>query len=252
VLYFDFIEVMVNGISKEISFFNTESFPLFIGTAIYAYEGISLILPIADSMKEPEKFGSVLATCILSIGSVFTIIGISGYMTFGDSVGTIIFLNLPKNSPIVILLQFAYALAIILSFPLTVYPTIRITEQGNFTFCNLHAGIFGHHTGKSSPLIKWQKNIYRTFVILFVTILSYSGADNLDKIVSLVGCFACIPLCFIYPAIFHYNIAQSKASRNSDMAVAVLGVIAMIYTTTITMYQWMNGSKDIPIDRCKQ
>ena len=87
------------------------------------------MLPIAESMKEPARFNKVLDIGMLFIGFVFMSIGALGYLSFGDKVETIVFLNLPK-SPAVNGLQFFYAISIMLSFPLCVYPAIRITEQG--------------------------------------------------------------------------------------------------------------------------
>ena len=87
------------------------------------------MLPIAESMKEPAKFSQVLDYGMLFIGLVFLTIGSLGYLAFGPTVETIVFLNLPKRVEVTFI-QFFYAVAIMLSFPLCVYPAIRITEQG--------------------------------------------------------------------------------------------------------------------------
>lgn len=80
-------------------------------------------------MKEPAKFNKVLDLGMLFIGFCFLSIGALGYLALGDKVETIVFLNLPKT-PAVTALQFFYAISIMLSFPLCIYPAIRITEQG--------------------------------------------------------------------------------------------------------------------------
>jgi amino acid permease len=91
------------------------------------------MLPIAESMKEPEKFNNVLINGMITIGFLFISVGGLSFLAFGEKVETIVFLNLPK-SPAVTALQFLYAIAIMLSFPLCVYPAIRITEQGKKSF----------------------------------------------------------------------------------------------------------------------
>ncbi|KAJ3020790.1 UNVERIFIED_CONTAM: neutral amino acid transporter [Siphonaria sp. JEL0065] len=228
------------GPSHDIIWFNMESFPIFIGTALFAFEGICLILPIAESMKHPEKFTMVLTTCITVIGTIFLLIGATGYLTFGDAVETVIFLNMPKGSPLVQTLQLFYAVAIILSFPLCVYPSIRITESA----------IFGLADGKASMLVKWQKNLMRTVFVSFLAFVAWAGSSNLDKFVSLVGCFACIPLSFIYPAIFHYHITPKPWVKAKDIGLVLFGLTALVYTTYITVQQWVGGTPDIPVDRC--
>jgi proton-coupled amino acid transporter len=89
------------------------------------------MLPIAESMKRPEKFNRVVVVAMITIAITFITIGTLGYLALGDKVETIVFLNLPK-SPVVSAIQFMYAIAIMLSFPLCIYPAIRITEQGLF------------------------------------------------------------------------------------------------------------------------
>ncbi|KAJ3082542.1 neutral amino acid transporter, partial [Quaeritorhiza haematococci] len=230
-------------VAKDIVWFNWQSFPLFIGTALFAFEGICLILPIADSMKHPEKFSSVLSLCVLVIGVIFVVIGTMGYLTFGAKVETVIFLNLPRGSPVVYSLQFLYALAIMLSFPLTVYPAVRITEQAIF------AGSM--HDGKSSRFVKWQKNLYRATLVSFLAAVAIFGSDNLDKFVSLVGCFACIPLSFVYPSLFHFHISRNKWVKAKDIALVIFGTVATVYTTYVTLQQWVVSGPDTPKDRCE-
>ena len=125
---FDLTIIAKSGF-KDVPWINLDSFSLFVGTAMFAFEGICLMLPIAESMKEPEKFNGVLTWCIFLICIILVVIGGLGYLALGDTVETVIFLNLPK-SPFVTGLQFFYAVAIMFSFPLTIYPAIRITEKG--------------------------------------------------------------------------------------------------------------------------
>lgn len=52
--------------------FNQKDFALLIGTAVFSFEGIGLIIPITDAMAEPERFPAALTgvmfflTCELS------------------------------------------------------------------------------------------------------------------------------------------------------------------------------------------
>ncbi|KAJ3325387.1 neutral amino acid transporter [Boothiomyces sp. JEL0866] len=238
IFVYDLILIGERGV-QNVPWVNLQSFPLFIGTAMFAFEGICLMLPIAESMKQPERFNHVLTYGMMVIGGVFLTIGTLGYLALGDEVETIVFLNLPK-SPVVSGIQFLYAIAIMLSFPLCVYPAIRITEQA----------IFGLSTGKASTLIKWEKNLYRAGLTMMLGLIAWAGSTNLDKVVSLVGCFACIPLSFIYPALFHLNVSKNKWVVAKDWIVVVFGTLAMVYTTYITLQQWAIGGPEIPRDRC--
>ncbi|KAJ3152739.1 neutral amino acid transporter [Geranomyces michiganensis] len=239
ILYLDITTIATRGIATDFVWFNNQSFPLFVGTAMFAFEGICLILPIGESMKRPEQFGKVLCACTALIGAIFFSVGAAGYATFGAQVETVVFLNLPPGAPTQ-LVQLVYALAIVLSFPLTVYPTIRITE---------HA-LLGARDGKHDAAVKWLKNGFRAALVAVLGLVAWFGADNLDKFVALVGCFACIPLSFIYPSLFHWHVASTRLERVKDAALVGFGIVAMVYTTMITLGEWVGGEPDRPVDRC--
>lgn len=241
VLYYDVINLLDAGHpATDLKWINYDAFPLFIGTAMFAFEGICLILPIGQSMSHPEKFPKVLTVFTFFISAVFITVGFLGYLSFGNDVKTIIFHNLDNNSKVKQVIQLVYAMAIMLSFPLTAYPCIRITEHG----------LFGSLDGKTSKVVKWQKNVYRSFLMGCLAFVAYAGSKSLDKFVSLVGCFACIPLSFIYPALFHSNIAKNKWVKYKDYLIVIFGIIAMLYTTSITIQQWQADGEKPVFDPC--
>lgn len=57
---------------------NFHSLPLFFGTAIFAFEGIALVLPLQNAMKRPKNFSRFLG--VLNVGMVF-VTGI--FISFG-------------------------------------------------------------------------------------------------------------------------------------------------------------------------
>lgn len=213
--------------------FNKSEFSLFIGVAIFAFEGIGLIIPIQESMIYPLHFPRVLFLVIMTILTIFVFIGTIGYFTFGDRIDTVILLNLPQNLPFVIMIQLLYATAILLSTPIQIFPAVRLIELKVFSAAE---------SGRNSSLVKWQKNILRlSFVLLTATIALYGG-QNLDKFVSFVGCFACIPLVYMYPPMLHLktccdykNATKGKKTMIFlailDYFLVALGGVALVYTT---------------------
>uniref|UniRef100_A0A1B6DX41 Amino acid transporter transmembrane domain-containing protein n=1 Tax=Clastoptera arizonana TaxID=38151 RepID=A0A1B6DX41_9HEMI len=76
--------------------------PLFFGTALYCFEGISLVLPLQREMKNPQKFKSPLG--VLNLGMIIVTVtllttGIVGYLKYGDNVEGSLTLNLPSDDP---------------------------------------------------------------------------------------------------------------------------------------------------------
>ena len=185
--YYDVLTLNTSGLA-DITLFNPKDWTLFIGTAIFTFEGIGLIIPIQESMAQPEKFPRVMLLVMVIITTIFVTMGAVSYAAYGSSTKTVVLLNLPQDNRLVNGVQFLYSLAILLSTPLQIFPAIRIMENGLFT-----------RSGKYNPYIKWQKNFFRFLVVFLCAFIAWCGADNLDKFVALVGNFACIPLVYIYP-----------------------------------------------------
>ena len=186
--YYDILTLARNhGIADTIPF-NAQDWTLFIGTAIFTFEGVGLIIPIQESMRKPSEFPPVLAGVMIVITVVFISMGALSYAAFGSSTKTVILLNLPQDNKFVNSVQFLYSLAILLSTPLQLFPAIRIMENGLFT-----------RSGKYNPYIKWKKNVFRFVLVVLCALIAWGGAADLDKFVALVGSFACVPLVYVYP-----------------------------------------------------
>lgn len=229
--YFDILTLKTQGLA-DIIYFNQKDWTLFIGTAIFTFEGIGLIIPIQESMRHPEKFPKVMAVIMVIITTLFVTMGAVSYAAYGSKTETVVLLNLPQDDKMVNVVQILYSMAILLSTPLQIFPAIKITENGLFA-----------RSGKYNPYIKWQKNIFRFCVVAACAALAWGGADNLDKFVALVGNFACIPLVYIYPPLLHYRgVAKSRLRKWSDIGLCVFGIIAMAYTTSLTVMAWADSS----------
>ena len=185
--YFDIYTMAKNGVA-DITNFNSRDWTLFIGTAIFTFEGVGLIIPIQGSMKNPAKFPPVLAGVMIFITVLFMLMGALSYAAFGSATKTVVLLNLPQDSKFVNAVQLLYSLAILLSTPLQLFPAIGIMEAKLFP-----------RSGKNNPYMKWMKNIFRFFLVVVCALIAWAGAADLDKFVALVGSFACVPLVYVYP-----------------------------------------------------
>ena len=127
--------------------------------------------------------------------------------------------------------------------PLQFFPAVRILENGLFT-----------RSGKADVRVKWQKNGFRSLMVIASTFISWLGAADLDKFVALVGCFAwcdiralfvftiliffffSVPLCYCYPAMLHYKaVSRTRKQKLADIALIIFGFITFVYTTIQTL-----------------
>ncbi|KAI0119955.1 transmembrane amino acid transporter protein-domain-containing protein [Nemania sp. FL0031] len=234
--YYDVLTLSTQGLA-DIILFNKKDWTLFIGTAIFTFEGIGLIIPIQESMRNPTKFPKVMFSTMIIMSVIFITMGAVSYAAYGSKTETVVLLNLPQDNKFVNGVQLLYSLAILLSTPLQIFPAIKITENALFT-----------KSGKYNPYIKWQKNMFRFFMVMLCALIAWGGSDNLDKFVALVGNFACIPLTFIYPPLLHYRaVATTRFRKVSDIFLCIFGFIAMGYATSLTVISWVSGpSKTAP------
>ncbi|KAI4171285.1 MAG: hypothetical protein LQ343_004362 [Gyalolechia ehrenbergii] len=230
--YYDFFTIAANHGVADIVNFNSQNWSLFIGTAIFTFEGVGLILPIQESMRQPSKFPPVLAAVMVIITVVFVSMGALSYAAFGSSTKTVVLLNLPQDDKFVNAVQFLYSLAILLSTPLQLFPAIRIMENAFFT-----------RSGKNNPRIKIGKNVFRFCLVMVCALIAWGGAGDLDKFVAVIGTFCCLPLVYVYPALLHLKaVAQTRRQQIADICLCIFGFVVMVYTTTLTVKDWANGS----------
>jgi len=219
------VAVIAKNGPAEVRLFNAKDFPLFIGTAVFSFEGVGLVIPITDSMRQPHKFPAVLTGVMSLLLIVFGGAGVLSYLAFGSDIQTVVIINLDAESKMTQAVQFLYSLAILLSVPLQLFPAVRIMENGIFK-----------RSGKANPRVKWLKNLFRCAVVFMCAAISWAGAADLDKFVAFVGSFACVPLCYIYPAMLHYKAcAKTRKEKIADIALMVFGFVATVYTTFQTI-----------------
>ncbi|KAJ2154969.1 hypothetical protein GGH19_003578 [Coemansia sp. RSA 1807] len=236
-LGFDLWAISTHGPAPFVNY-NPARFPLLVGTAVYSFEGVTLVIPILESLRDKRSFSRVLTLAIMLCLGLFLCVGSLSYLTFGDRVEAVVLLNLPNTSAWTLLVQILYSVAILFSMPLQLFPAVRIMEAMMFV-----------RSGRDFKSIKWQKNVFRTLCVLLIAMCAIFGADQLDNVVALVGSFCLVPLSFIYPASMHLRaVAQTRRTRIKDSLLIGIGVVAMAYVTYISVITW--GTSDPPINVC--
>ncbi|GAK65805.1 vacuolar amino acid transporter 3 [Moesziomyces antarcticus] len=224
----------------DVVMFNSKDFPLFIGTAVFTFEGIGLVIPITESMKEPEKFPRALTGVMAFVMVLFASAGALSYMAFGSAIQTVVITNLPQTSRFVQAMQFLYSIAILLSTPLQLFPALAVLEKGIFT-----------KSGKYNWKVKTEKNLFRFLVVAVCCLAAWAGANDLDKFVSLIGSVACVPLCFIYPPLLHLKAnATRTATKVLNYAMLFFGIVCVVFAGSQTIRAMVESSAPASPPRC--
>lgn len=230
VIYFTSAKLSTDGVAPGVTMINPANFALMIGTATFSFEGIGLVIPIVEAMKEPERFPSVIIIGMTIVTTIYILVATLSYLAYGDLIQAAVLSNLPQPNNLSISVQLLYSLAIILTAPLMLFPAIKIVEHG----------LFGNRRGRHNLKIKWMKNGVRMLLAVICAAVAFGiGADNLDKFVSLVGCVACVPLCFIFPGMFHYKVAKTVRAKVLDAILIIWGCGILVYTLYVTVNSWV-------------
>ncbi|KAL4717538.1 hypothetical protein ACJJTC_000687 [Scirpophaga incertulas] len=203
-----------------------QQLPLYFGTAIYAFEGIGLVLPLKNEMRRPELFQKpfgVLNVSMSVIGSIFIVVGFLGYLKWGNDVQGSLTLNLQPGLLLSNVVQILIALAIMFTYPLQFYVPIDITWP-----------VLREKCGPNSLVIKELG--YRALLVLLTFVLAES-IPQLGLFISLVGAVSSAALALMFPPLIEMVGSCRKSSGPSalilvkDVAIIVLGVFIFVTGT---------------------
>uniref|UniRef100_A0A914C5L7 Amino acid transporter transmembrane domain-containing protein n=1 Tax=Acrobeloides nanus TaxID=290746 RepID=A0A914C5L7_9BILA len=198
--------------------------PLFFGTVMFAFEGVSVIMPLENRMEHPQQFISwngVLNSSCLVVLAIFAVTGFYGYLAFGDAVKDTVTLNLP-NEPFYQALKIMFVLCIMVSYPLQFYVPLERVEK--------------FITRKCDPVNHVRYSYLARYSIILITCAIAELVPHLALFIALVGAVACTSLAVVFPPIIDLLVcyAQNKLTLGIWLRNSVLFMFAIIGFTTGT------------------
>ncbi|KAL0218507.1 hypothetical protein P9112_004160 [Eukaryota sp. TZLM1-RC] len=224
VSFFSSRELINNGPSPDPVPLNTGSFLSSIGIFIYSFEGVTLILPLFNTMKKQKKFEGVLKTTLTILAVVYIAYALGSCFAFGNEIDGIITKLIPHSYAVYSELFVAFSL--LLTYPLMMFPVFEIFEK--------KASTEDLYPRRPSFLGAIGRSTFRLAFVIFAFIISMFMLDHVGEVCSIAGATFGSVLCFILPASIHLKIYGKECSiwrRILHLMIIVFGVTVMILVT---------------------
>eukprot|EP00250_Pteridium_aquilinum_P011730 c20268_g1_i2 orf=511-1884(+) len=193
-----------------------------VGVAIYAFEGVCLVLPLESSMREKKKFGRVLGLAMACITLLYVMFGLLGYLAFGDDTLDIITLNLGSSWKTTVV-KVGLCVGLFFTFSVMMYPVHQVME---------------HRLVKGRPSV-----LLRTMIVLAATLCAVA-VPHFGDFLSLVGNSVCCALTFIVPALIHMKAFREdipKSILGLDYAIIAFGALYSVWGTISAVQDMLAG-----------
>ncbi|XP_076752801.1 proton-coupled amino acid transporter-like protein pathetic [Xylocopa sonorina] len=126
-LYYVFDDIEIPSNVKLIA--SVKQLPTFFATVLFAIEGIGVVMPVENSMQNPQRFlgcPGVLNITMTIVISLYAVLGVFGFLKYGEHVKGSITLNIPMDEIPGQLVKMLIALAVLFTYGLQYFVPMDI------------------------------------------------------------------------------------------------------------------------------
>ncbi|CAK1549218.1 unnamed protein product [Leptosia nina] len=158
----------------------------FCGIVVFSMEGIGVILPIENNMKNPKQSLRVIVCGMTAVLLFLITVGFFGYWGFGEHAVSPVTLNFPSD-------LFPTILKVLMG--IMIFVTFALNFWAPFNL------VWYYVSKKHDPKKHWiWERVYRGAFIVVITAIAIAF-PNIGNLMGLLGAFALSNMGFIFPAI---------------------------------------------------
>ncbi|XP_076673489.1 proton-coupled amino acid transporter-like protein pathetic isoform X2 [Andrena cerasifolii] len=213
-------------------FASAEQLPTFFATVIFAIEGIGVVMPVENSMKNPQRFlgcPGILNITMSIVVTLYAVLGVFGYLTYGEKVLGSITLNLPTEDILGQVVKLLIALAVLFTYGLQYFVALEI----------MWSSIKDKFSHKFQGLCE---TLFRAFMVLLTVVVALIVPD-LGPFISLVGAIFFSILGISIPAIvetiscWEGHLGAFKWRLWKNTLLVVFSMFALIFGSWISIVE---------------
>ena len=177
---------------------------MFTASSVTVIEGIGVVLPIENSVRNPEKFPVVLRATLSGIIAIYLVYGVVGYLAYGSALNVSLISIIPP-SPLATTVQVAMAAQLLLTAPLQFVPAIQIVDRA--------LGVKSHMILKSPKA--WFARL--GIMAILTTMASFMGPAFLGLLLAFIGSLAATFMAVTLPGlleVFTERVLRLESGRS--------------------------------------
>jgi len=195
---------------------NGWEFPMFFGITFFSMEGIFCLIPIVQVMQTPTDAPRVVMGAVSMSGLMYVLVGLIGYLSYGEHVKAPITKNLPDD---VLCMSFRgmQCVSLLFTLPVQMYPVAALCDT------------------------KWPKHpsLIRLAIVLLITGLAMA-IPNMADVLSVVGGLGMTTAGILLPVmmwVVHTGGWDPLEPKNKLLysSLMVLIVILGLWATTLSV-----------------
>ncbi|XP_078045238.1 proton-coupled amino acid transporter-like protein pathetic [Augochlora pura] len=230
-LYYIFRDIHMPPTNVKL-FSSVSQLPTFFATVIFAIEGIGVVMPVENSMRNPEHFlgcPSVLNITMTIVVSLYAVLGIFGYLSYGENVMASITLSLPTNEILGQAVKILIAIAVLFTYGLQYFVPMQIMWASIQEKCS------HRYQGLCETLLRIVMVVFTVVVALLV--------PKLEPFISLVGAIFFSVLGISIPAVvetiscWEGHLGAYKWRLWKNTALLVFSLLALIFGSWISIVE---------------